>query len=124
MDSASSLAYPGSRAVAGLFRSLERYQPTALWVGYLWVHRVEALTESAERRPFDGLSLHILEAIATGLQPLAARLHLPAAAVHQLSADDPDGANSTASVRDRGGYARPDTDERSRDHWRTTYSDG
>jgi hypothetical protein len=84
MDSASSLAYPGSRAVAGLFRSLERYQPTALWVGYLWVHRVEALTESAERRPFDGLSLHILEAIATGLQPLAARLHLPAAAVHQL----------------------------------------
>ena len=48
---------------------------------------------------------------------------LPAAA-HRLAAADRDSANSTASVRNRGGCDRPDTDERSRDHRRTTYSGG
>src|SRR5205807_8189429 len=67
MDSASSLVYPGSRAIALLHKALERHEPTALWAGYLWVHRVEALTESAEPRPLDPLELHLLGALAIGL---------------------------------------------------------
>lgn len=96
MDSASSLAYPGSRVVAGWWRQLQPHQPTGLWVGYLFVHRVEALVECAEPRPVDALSLHLLKALAVdqaetgthahGPDPLPARLHLPAPAVRQLLA--------------------------------------
>jgi hypothetical protein len=94
MDSASSLAYPGSRILAGWWRQLEPYQPTALWVGYLFVHRVEALVESLDSRPIDPLTVHILQALAVDQpqegphahagNPLPARLHLPAPALHQL----------------------------------------
>ncbi len=93
MDSASSLAYPGSRILAGWFRQLQPHHPTALWVGYLFVHRVEALVESIEPRPVDALALHVLEALAIdqrdaghvhAADPLPGRLQLPAPAVQQL----------------------------------------
>jgi hypothetical protein len=94
MDSASSLAYPGSRVLAGWWRQLQPHRPAALWVGSLFVHRVEALIESIEPRPVDGLALQILEALAVdqaaseahvpGADPLPGRLHLPAAAVRRL----------------------------------------
>jgi hypothetical protein len=94
MDSASSLAYPGSRVLADWWRQLQPHRPASLWVGYLFVHRVEALVEIAESRTIDALSLHILEALAIdqrapgphahGADPLPARLHLPAPALHQL----------------------------------------
>jgi hypothetical protein len=89
MDSASSLAFPGSRILAGWWRQLQPHHPTALWVGYLFVHRIEALVESVAARPVDPLALHVLQALAinqTGdaSARLAGRLHLPPAAVHQL----------------------------------------
>jgi hypothetical protein len=96
MDSASSLAYPGSRVLAGWWRQLQPHQPVGLWVGYLFVHRVEALAECVEPRAIDALALHILRALAIDpgeagrreLVPdsLPGRLHLPRPAVRQLLA--------------------------------------
>ncbi len=89
MDSASSLAFPGGRLLAGWWRQLQPYRPTALWVGHIFVHRVEALIESAEPRPLDALALHLLRAVAmdaaaTAEETLPARLHLPRSAILQL----------------------------------------
>src|SRR5947209_8464762 len=94
MDSASSLAYPGSRNLAGWWRQLQHFQPAAMWAGYLFVHRIEALVESVDPRPIDPLTMHVLQAIAVDQpqdaphehagNPLLTRLHLPAAALHQL----------------------------------------
>jgi hypothetical protein len=96
MDSASSLAYPGSRVVAGWWRQLQAYQPAGLWVGYLFVHRVEGVVECAEPRPVDALSLHLLRALAVDQRGLGAhehdldllpgRLHLPPPALERLLA--------------------------------------
>jgi hypothetical protein len=97
MDSASSLPYPTSRALAGWWRQLQPHRPTALWVGWLFVHRVEALTECAEPRPIDPLSLHVLDALAVsdrreesihgqGADTLPGGLHLPRGALLQLLA--------------------------------------
>jgi hypothetical protein len=96
MDSASSLAYPGSRVLAGWWRQLQPHQPVGLWVGYLFVHRVEALAECVEPRAIDALSLHVLRALAIdpgeadlrepGADSLPGRLHLPRPAVRQLLA--------------------------------------
>src|SRR5947209_14562408 len=97
MDSASSLAYPGGRILAGWWRQLQPQRPAGLWVGYLFVHRVEALVDCAAPRPVDALSLHVLQALAVEQKPdgthahgpntLPSRLHLPAPAVHQLLID-------------------------------------
>jgi hypothetical protein len=94
MDSASSLAYPGSRVLAGWWRQLEPHRPAALWVGHLFVHRVEALVETAEAQPLDPLALYVLRAVAVDApepapevqlsQRLPGRLHLPAPAVQRL----------------------------------------
>jgi len=84
MDSASSLVYPGSRAIVLLTKSLERHEPAALWAGYLWVHRVETLIEIAGPRPVDPLALHVLGALAIGLHPLGGRLHFPPAALRPV----------------------------------------
>jgi hypothetical protein len=96
MDSASSLAYPGSRVLAGWWRQLQPHRPAALWVGALFVHRIEALVELIEPRAIDPLVLQILQALAVdqgagvshahGPDRLTDRLHLPAPAVRQLLA--------------------------------------
>jgi hypothetical protein len=95
MDSASSLAYPGSRILAGWWRQLQPFQPSAVWVGHLFIHRVEALVEIIEPRPVDALALCVLQALAVDqdhrggfvgdrAEALPGRLHLPAPAVQQL----------------------------------------
>jgi hypothetical protein len=65
-----------------------------MWVGYLFVHRVEALAECADAPAIDALALHLLRALAVdqtedaphehGNGPLQSRLHLPWPALHQL----------------------------------------
>jgi hypothetical protein len=42
MDRASSLIFPGSRTIAGWWRQLQAHQPKALWIGYAFLHRIEA----------------------------------------------------------------------------------
>src|SRR5882724_7714103 len=125
MDSASSLAYPGSRVLAGWWRQLQRHQPVGLWVGYLFVHRVEALAECVEPRAVDALTLHILRALAIdpsdshrGAQvadSLPGRLHLPAPVVRQLLAGM---REQTLVTRDAAGCWRLS------EHGRTVLRDG
>jgi hypothetical protein len=91
MDRASSLTYPGGRALAGWWRQLQPHRPEVFWVGHLFLHRVEAPVTRADRRPADPLTRLALQAV--GIDPAGAtidavqgRLHLPAPAVRRLLA--------------------------------------
>jgi hypothetical protein len=63
MIAASSLAFPGSRTLAGWWRQLLPRQPCAMWVGYLFVHRLEALALARRPKEVDRYSHLILEAL-------------------------------------------------------------
>lgn len=63
MDRASSLIFPGSRTIAGWWRQLSSYQPSALWVGYAYLHRVEASVHALVQKPLDHLSYLLLQAV-------------------------------------------------------------
>src|SRR5262245_57747564 len=64
MTPASSLAFPGSRKLAGWWRLLAPYQPQALWVGHLLFHHVEALVRLTQFGPADAFNLFLLRAVA------------------------------------------------------------
>jgi hypothetical protein len=89
MERASSLTFPGGRALAGWWRQLQPYRPQALWAGYLFLHRVEALVAREQHRPADRLERLALQAVA--LEPAGAtsehlqqRLALPLPAIRRL----------------------------------------
>lgn len=63
MIGASSLAFPGSKTLASWWRQLAHWQPLMLWVGHLFVHRVEALVGSVRSQPLDPLNLFLLKAL-------------------------------------------------------------
>lgn len=63
MTSASSLAFPGSRTLATWWRQLAPFQPQTLHVGYLFLHRLEALGCWLQPQPLDPLLLLVLEAL-------------------------------------------------------------
>ena len=98
MEPASTLAFPGSRALAGWWRQLQPHQPRRLWVGYLYVHRVEAPVTRARLQPVDRLARLVLQAIAldSGATAngaahvptrLASRLPIPEPALRQVLAE-------------------------------------
>jgi hypothetical protein len=83
MIGAPSLAFPGSRKLAGWWRQLALYHPEKIWVGHLLLHHIEALVRSNQPRRLDRFSLFVLHALALAepasdstLAQLDARLHL------------------------------------------------
>jgi hypothetical protein len=80
MTAPAPLAFPGSRTLAGWWRQLTRLQPRGLWVGHLFLHRVEALVCLARTAHPDPFHRLVLQALT--LSPDAAvaslddRLHL------------------------------------------------
>ncbi|MBY0524674.1 MAG: hypothetical protein K2R98_14820 [Gemmataceae bacterium] len=98
------LTFPGSRTLAGWWRQLASWQPQALWVGHLFLHRAEALTRRTQQLPTDPLQLLILKALslapAANADALEARLHLDlqllGQALRSLQAAD--------LARDEGGW--------------------
>lgn len=70
MTGASSLAYPAGKTLAGWWRQMQGAGPHALWVGYLFVHRVEALVDAVQNKPLDRLHHFVLQALE--LQPAVA----------------------------------------------------
>jgi hypothetical protein len=74
MTGPSAQAFPGSRTLAGWWRQLLPYQPWELWVGRLFLHRVEATVRVHRRLHGDPLTLHILRALAF-LERQAGGLH-------------------------------------------------
>jgi hypothetical protein len=63
MTGASSLAFPASRKLAGWWRQLAAFHPRTLWVGHLFMHRVEALVRLTQPRALDSLALFVLRAL-------------------------------------------------------------
>jgi hypothetical protein len=63
MTSASSLAFPGSRTLAGWWRQLSPHHSLAFAVGYLFVHKVEAPVVVSRLRKIDRLALLVLKAL-------------------------------------------------------------
>ncbi len=63
MDRAASLISPGSKILAGWYRQLAALKPRRIWVGYIYLHRIEAPVEVLREQPVDPLILLILQAI-------------------------------------------------------------
>src|SRR5690242_5192064 len=64
MTAPSSLAFPGSRTLAGWWRQLAPLAPQAVWVGHLFLHRVEALVAAVSAQPLAALDRFVLQAVA------------------------------------------------------------
>src|SRR5262249_36489894 len=94
MTGAPSLAFPGSRRLAGWWRQLAPYRPQAVWVGHLLLHHVDALVRLSRPCRVDPLQLFLLKALAfpppphespqQALQRLNNRLHLGQQAIRQI----------------------------------------
>jgi hypothetical protein len=88
MTAAPSLAFPGSRVVAGWWRQLAPLRPRALWVAHLFFHRVEALARVARPERLDSFRRAILKALAAApaktVPGLDARLHLGPQVLRQV----------------------------------------
>src|SRR4051794_37589587 len=86
MTVASSLAFPGSRTLAGWWRQLAPLQPRSFWVAHLRLHRIEALVSTFWSCPLEPLYRFLLLAVAAEvklqggglgfLERLDAQLHL------------------------------------------------
>jgi hypothetical protein len=58
---AAALAFPNSQTLAGWWRQLSARCPSAIWVGHVRIHRVEALADTSRTKPLDHLARSILE---------------------------------------------------------------
>jgi hypothetical protein len=93
MTAAGSLSFPDGRTLAGWERQLAPWQPQALWVGHLILHRVEALVRCARLTRLEPLQLLLLKALAAlpgeSLESLQARLHLDGQLLDRLMRTPP-----------------------------------
>jgi hypothetical protein len=103
MDRASSLIFPGGKTLVGWWRQLAPYQPRGFWIGYAFLHRIEAPVNVVCAQPLDPLAHLFLQALA--LEPtgagLEARLRLPAPVVQRVLADMQETGLLTPSPPDR-----------------------
>src|SRR3954452_6774163 len=80
MTAPAPLAFPGSRSLAGWWRQLAPVQPRGLWIGHLFLHRIEALVSLVRPCRADPFQQLILKALALTAGETAAqleqRLHL------------------------------------------------
>lgn len=70
----SSLVFPTARTLISWAQQLEPFHPTQFWVGYLYLHRVEALVDVERAEPVDDLSKLLLKAIDANPDKLQERL--------------------------------------------------
>jgi hypothetical protein len=91
MNALASLPYPGGRTLAAWWRLLAARNPLAVWVGYLFLHRVEALVHLHDEGHVEALARTLLHAVSLEngtpsplLPRLHARLHLEPALLRRL----------------------------------------
>src|SRR5436190_23906034 len=91
MNASASLTFPGGRSLAAWWRLLAARSPLALWVGYLFLHRVEALVHLHLAGHVEALARALLHAVSLEngtalpvLPRLQGRLHLEAALLRRL----------------------------------------
>jgi len=87
MTAASALAFPSSKTLLSWWTQLAPLRPSALWVGHLLLHRVEALVATQRPCPIDPIALFVLRAVAlarqASLETVAHDLALEGALVRQ-----------------------------------------
>src|SRR5450755_2918913 len=83
MPSASSLAFRGSRTLAIWWRQLAPFEPQALGVGYLFLHRLDAPATWLQRQTLDPLLVLILQAFALEQQDASAPSEVSLSKLHQ-----------------------------------------
>jgi len=131
MVDVSALTFPASAVLAGWQRQLAARQPQALWVGHLFLQRVEAMVQTATQQPLERGPALFLQAVGLSeatsneqaLANLRDRLHFPEAMLrHELRSLESDGLVDadrialTAAGRQAladGSYARPQWQRRS-----------
>jgi hypothetical protein len=90
MDRASSLIFPGSKTLAGWWRQMLPCQPQAFWVGYGYVHRIEAPVNVLRAQPVEVFTHLVLQALSldhadsAGVAGLQKRLGLPVAVIQRV----------------------------------------
>lgn len=82
MDRASSLTFPGGRTLAGWWRQLAPLKPNGLWIGYAFLHRIEAPVYVQGEQPLEPLPHLVLQALA--LEESIASNHLPGIAASRI----------------------------------------
>ncbi len=113
MERVSALIFPGGRTLAGWWRQLAPVQPQGLWIGYAFVHRIEAAVNVRVEQPIDSLTRLLLQALqleetlapnhlpGVRLAALEERLRLPSAVILRLLAGLSDAGLITASMPER-----------------------
>jgi hypothetical protein len=86
MTAAPSLAFPGSRTLAGWWRQLRPQQPLSMWVAHLFLHRVEALVSLARPCCVEPFTLLVLQAL--GLESASLRRAAAPPAVRETQAGE------------------------------------
>ncbi|HEV3083634.1 MAG TPA: hypothetical protein VGY66_27885 [Gemmataceae bacterium] len=90
MTAAPALAFPSSKTLLSWWTQLAPLRPSALWVGHLLLHRVEALVSAQRPCPIDPIALFVLRAVAlagqASLETVALNLALERALVRQALA--------------------------------------
>jgi hypothetical protein len=86
MSVTPSLAFPGSRTLAGWWRQLAPFRPDALWAGHLFLHQVEALVRLSRSCRPDPFSYFVLKALTLDatLEGLDGRLCVGRQMLHQV----------------------------------------
>jgi hypothetical protein len=88
MTAPSPALLPAGRTLAGWWRQLAPWQPRAIWVGQLLLHRVEALTRLNRNCPLDPFTRLVLQALTLEAEAspprLEGRLHLGLQVVFQV----------------------------------------
>lgn len=114
MDRDSSLIFPGSKTLGQWWRQLQSHQPHALWIGYAFLHRIEAPVRVVRTQAMDSLTHMVLRAFSLEQSPLAdgsvleRRLGLPIALTQRVLRElqraglvEPSGAGLAISPRGR-----------------------
>jgi hypothetical protein len=85
MTAALSFLWPGSRVLAGWWPMLQRWQPRAIWLHHLLLHRVDALVAVSGTPALARLNVLLLELLTLDApENLAARLGMDRALLSRL----------------------------------------
>src|SRR3954464_10990536 len=89
MQAPAPLPPPGGRVLAQWAAALAPYEPRLLWVGHVYLHRVELRACNTVTRPLELLTRHVLTAVAleagSAVSALPRRLHLAVPVVQKMA---------------------------------------
>jgi hypothetical protein len=66
MSADSPAVFPPNRVLAQWWKQIASLHPKQVWIGYLLLHRVEALVSVTKQIPLEGIPLFVLRSLALG----------------------------------------------------------